>query len=407
MAKTTYTILTAQSIGAAAAYNQNGQEVDLTAASSNGLALQITVTTVAAPGASKHIYLKYGFSQDQLDIDDAYSILDTDEQTFDVLLLNNANAEQVYVTPVFPLLADYFYVYTDNTTLNNAVTIDVVAIEQDVFSSGAGGATAANQVTGNASLASIDGKLPALSGGSVPVTVTALIPGTGATSLGKAEDSVAASGDTGVMALVVRRDTAAASAADLDYNSLNVDAFGKLWSRSEGGAAEGAAAVGNPNRVGFLASDPTSPPTAEAVGDIVTPLTDTQKRTLVRQADLNRSYDNNTSWAESAAVAANTTAAASLSIRTSAGVVLSVEGVINAAAARYIQLHDVNGTPAGAAVPFAVAYVPAGISNFSFDIPRNGYAVTNGCTLIESTTLATYTATGATEVFATAAHRVA
>lgn len=121
---------------------------------------------------------------------------------------------------------------------------------------------------------------------------TSLTPGTAAANLGKAEDAVAASGDTGVMALAVRRDTAAPSAADLDYNTLNTDVLGKLWTRPEGGAAEGAAATGNPNRVGWMAQDPASPPSAESALDIVTPSTDLQKRALVRQADSSSTTDS-------------------------------------------------------------------------------------------------------------------
>lgn len=50
--------------------------------------------------------------------------------------------------------------------------------------------------------------------------ITSIIPGTGATSLGKAEDSAAASGDVGVMVLVERQDTPATTAADGDYTTI-------------------------------------------------------------------------------------------------------------------------------------------------------------------------------------------
>lgn len=60
------------------------------------------------------------------------------------------------------------------------------------------------------------------------IPVTTIVPGTGATNLGKAEDAVAASGDVGVMALAVRSDTAAATAANGDYIPLIVDASGRL-----------------------------------------------------------------------------------------------------------------------------------------------------------------------------------
>lgn len=62
------------------------------------------------------------------------------------------------------------------------------------------------------------------------VDVLSIIPGTGATNLGKAEDAVHTSGDTGVMALAVRNDTLAAlGATDGDYAPLQVDANGALY----------------------------------------------------------------------------------------------------------------------------------------------------------------------------------
>ncbi len=61
------------------------------------------------------------------------------------------------------------------------------------------------------------------------VNVDTLVAGTAATSLGKAEDAAHGSGDTGVMVLAVRQDTAAALAGtDSDYAPLEVDANGRL-----------------------------------------------------------------------------------------------------------------------------------------------------------------------------------
>jgi len=66
-------------------------------------------------------------------------------------------------------------------------------------------------------------------------TVTANLGtgGTGATSLGKAEDAVAASGDTGVAVWGVRNDNAATAptSANGDYSQLSVDANGALFNR--------------------------------------------------------------------------------------------------------------------------------------------------------------------------------
>lgn len=49
-----------------------------------------------------------------------------------------------------------------------------------------------------------------------------------AAGLGKAEDAAAVSGDTGVMALAIRRDTQTSDAAAGDYHGLHVDALGRL-----------------------------------------------------------------------------------------------------------------------------------------------------------------------------------
>jgi len=62
------------------------------------------------------------------------------------------------------------------------------------------------------------------------VDVTSVIPGVGATNLGKAEDAVHSSGDVGVEILVVRNDTLATLVdTDGDYAPLQVDADGALY----------------------------------------------------------------------------------------------------------------------------------------------------------------------------------
>lgn len=76
--------------------------------------------------------------------------------------------------------------------------------------------------------------MPALTAGSAVIgqlsaISTSVTPGTSAAHLGKAEDAAPASGDTGVMALAVRKDTAAVSSGtDGDYSTLNVDSLGLL-----------------------------------------------------------------------------------------------------------------------------------------------------------------------------------
>ena len=68
------------------------------------------------------------------------------------------------------------------------------------------------------------------------VDVAAIVPGTGATNLGKAEDAQHASSDVGVMALAVRNDTLAAlGATDGDYAPLQVNATGALFVQASPG----------------------------------------------------------------------------------------------------------------------------------------------------------------------------
>ncbi len=64
---------------------------------------------------------------------------------------------------------------------------------------------------------------------------TSVTPGTSAAHLGKAEDAAHSSGDTGVFVLAKRTDSAAVSGqTDGDYSSFNVDATGCLWTTVSG-----------------------------------------------------------------------------------------------------------------------------------------------------------------------------
>jgi hypothetical protein len=117
------------------------------------------------------------------------------------------------------------------------------------------------------------GKLAANSGVDIgDVDVTSIVPGTGATNLGKAEDAGHSSGDVGVMALSVRQDAAAAlGGTDADYQPLITDASGRLHVTASGGiggtVAHDGADSGNPVKVGGKAR--TTNPTAVADADRV------------------------------------------------------------------------------------------------------------------------------------------
>ena len=126
--------------------------------------------------------------------------------------------------------AGTFVVQIDGTALTRLTDIKTNTDSGAVVGNGAAATaqrvTLANDSTGivalTASTASI-GKLAANSGVDIgDVDVTSIVPGTGATNLGKAEDGGHTSGDVGVFALGVRNDTpnAALAGTDLDYIAL-------------------------------------------------------------------------------------------------------------------------------------------------------------------------------------------
>lgn len=70
--------------------------------------------------------------------------------------------------------------------------------------------------------------------GNLKTTINTITPGTDATSLGKAVDSVAGATDTGVAALVVRDDALSTlTPADGDYTRMRTDSEGALWVREK------------------------------------------------------------------------------------------------------------------------------------------------------------------------------
>jgi hypothetical protein len=95
------------------------------------------------------------------------------------------------------------------------------------------------------------GKLAANTGVDIgDVDVTSIVPGTGATNLGKAEDAAHASGDVGVMALAVRSDTPTAKGGtDGDYTPILTDSAGRVHTKavvtkSDGTIVDPVASIG-------------------------------------------------------------------------------------------------------------------------------------------------------------------
>ena len=67
-----------------------------------------------------------------------------------------------------------------------------------------------------------------------PRSITSVVPGTGATNLGKAEDQAAADGDVGIANLGVRQDVPITDTSNVgDYVFMKTDQQGRLWVNSD------------------------------------------------------------------------------------------------------------------------------------------------------------------------------
>lgn len=124
-----------------------------------------------------------------------------------------------------------------NGDATNGLDVDVTRVSGTVTVDGSGVTQPVSHAALTELAAAIDtevqcdivGALPAGNNNIGDVDVASVVPGVAATNLGKAEDAAHASGDVGVLAMAVRRDTAAVgSDTDGDYSTLNVDANGRL-----------------------------------------------------------------------------------------------------------------------------------------------------------------------------------
>lgn len=191
------------------------------------------------------------------------------------------------------------------------------------------GATADMQIVKlGISTATSETLIPADATNGLSVAVTGVVAGTGATSLGKAEDAVAGSGDTGVMMLAVRRDTAAGNAAAGDYHELQVDATGHL-------------------------------------------------RVIDSLSEVAISNSTTTALDNDGPV-----------VKASAGTLYGFQGYCDAAG--YVQVHDKASAPASSNVPKIVIPVASGAA-FSLDLGMRGRAFASGIAFGFSSTGATYT----------------
>lgn len=153
------------------------------------------------------------------------------------------------------------------------------------------------------------------------VVTAELIPGVGATDLGKAEDAASTSGDTGVFMLGVRNDSAASlTSTDGDYGGIAIDVHGFVK------GIEQYQPVAEDNSNGLLAI--LMKPVASS----------TYSSSAFKNAG------------------ANTT----LNVKNAPGNVYSIRVTNSNAAARYFQLHNTVTTPAGGATAQFYALIPGG-----------------------------------------------
>lgn len=184
-------------------------------------------------------------------------------------------------------------------------------------------------------------------------------------NLRKSEDQAHATGDTGLMALTVRQDTAAAlSGTDADYQPLITDANGRLHvldaSSGAGDVAHDAVDSGNPIKVGGKAYnlDGTAPGTAVAESDRAHFITDVYGRQFVEVAH------PNSNWANDNQSSAQTNTP--LVSAPGAGLSIYVTDIIisNGATAGNVKLvEDTGGSPADLLGPYYFAVNGGMVSN--------------------------------------------
>lgn len=196
------------------------------------------------------------------------------------------------------------------------------------------------------------------------VDVTRVIPGTTATALGKAEDAAHTSGDTGVMALGVRSDTAAASSGTTgDYEPFHTDSVGAMWTRSTGELADDAAFTPGTSRVmpvGLQADESATDSVDE--GDVGCPRMTLDRKQIV------------TPYAHAAggATPGRLVSAASTNgtvVKASAGTLYALVVMNLNAAVRYLKVYNSTSVTVGTTTPTWTFPIPASTTGAGFAVP--------------------------------------
>ncbi len=239
------------------------------------------------------------------------------------------------------------------------------------------GSTGDMQVVKLAYSAAADQTLVGADVNGIDVDVTRIVPGTGATSLGKAEDAAAVSGDTGVFMLSVRRDTPTSSAAAGDYHEIQVDAVGGLW--IAGSQIEDAAATSGDRGVFALAIRRDAATSGAAAGDYHELQVDATGylRTIDKLSEVALSNSTTTALDNDGPV-----------VKGSAGTLYGFQGYCDSAG--FVQVHNKASAPTSSNVPIIVIPVASGAA-FSLDFGMRGRSFSTGIAFGFSSTGPTYT----------------
>ena len=219
-----------------------------TTADTGQFVLGVRNDTLAALGGTDGDYVPFQMNADgalyvdianggQLDtiidaLETTLTAIETDAAAIEVLL-TAANVDHAANEALLTTIdADTGAIKTAVELIDNAIDgsqmqVDVVAISAQSDGTYIGDIKFGESLpAGSAAI----GKLAANDGVDIgDVDVTSVVPGTGATNLGKEEDAAHSSGDTGVMALAVRNDVLEAlGGSDGDYASLQVTKTGAL-----------------------------------------------------------------------------------------------------------------------------------------------------------------------------------
>lgn len=241
---------------------------------------------------------------------------------------------------------------TDNVTLNTGsggsvvATDDISGVHYQKVKLAFGANDSATDVTSSAglpvSLQSAQTLATVTTVGTVTTLTgtTSLTPGTAAANLGKAEDAAHASGDTGVMALAVRTDTAAASSGTTgDYEPLHTDSVGALWTHLVSELIDDTAFTPATSRVVpiGLQADETATDSVDE-GDIGAPRMTLDRKQIVTDQPHSAGGCSNYTTLSTAAVL-------SAAVKASPGNAYSLECFNINAAARYVRLYDMTTAP--------------------------------------------------------------